>query len=486
MKIIKRAVTCFFLMSLALAGPLRAQVANPADTVKIIILTTNDMHARIDNFSKLAYLADSLRHIYANVFLVAAGDNFTGNPVVDQYPEKGYPMIDLMNKLHYDVSAIGNHEFDLGQENLEKRFEQARFPFISCNTDASGTKVKQPLPFIILKTSGGIKLAFLSAIQLGENGLPDSHPDKLKGLRFEDGIAKALTYRNLKQQCNVFIALTHLGIEKDTVLARKMNELDIIIGGHSHTVMEKALFMNGVMITQAGSGLKYAGKITVSVFNGKVVGSSYELISLGKITGKDKVVQSMIDKYNDNPALNEAIAKAGQAVSGEDALGSMMTDAITDRLGMDIAFQNNGGIRVSEFAAGDILMKDVYKLDPFGNMVIRIRMNASEIKSLIASSYNREKSLDLQVSGMTYSLLTDSAKVLKDVQMLDRSGKELDPVKEYNVGINSYLVSSYRFEHRDAGESLYTTTAQTLIDFLKARKTVDYTGVKRAFLVVGK
>jgi 5'-nucleotidase / UDP-sugar diphosphatase len=163
-----------------------------------------------------------------------------------------------------------------------------------------------------------------------------------------------------------------------------------------------------------------------------------------------------------------------------------MTDAITDRLGLDIAFQNNGGIRISELIPGNILLKDVYKLDPFGNMVIRFMMNASEIKSLISSAYNREKSLDLQVSGMTYTLHVDGAKTLLDVVMLDKYGKPIDPAKEYSVGINSYMASAYRFDHRDAGVSLYTTTAQTLIDFLKTKKTVSYSGVKRADVVLDR
>ena len=484
MKILRLTLTICLMMSLSLAGTLSAQVAG--DTTRIIILSTNDMHARLDNFSKLAYLADSLRHQFTNVFLVSAGDNFTGNPVVDQYPEIGYPMIDLMNKLRYDVSALGNHEFDMGQETLNKRLEQATFPFISCNIDATGAVFKQPKPYIILQTAGGVKLAFLSAIQLGENGLPDSHPDKLKGLHFEDGVSKAIAYKNLRQQCTVFIALTHLGFETDTLLASRMGDLDMIIGGHSHTLMENPLFLNGVMITQAGSGLKYTGKITVLVCKGKVVGRSYELIDLKNIRGKDKVIQALIDKYDDNPALNTVVAKTGQAIAGKDALGSLMTDAITDRLGMDIAFQNDGGIRIDALAAGDILMKDIYKLDPFGNMVVKIRMNKAEIESLIVSSYNRSKSVDLQVSGITYTLLVDPAKILKEVQILDRNGKALDPAREFNVGLNSYLVSSYHFEHRDAGVSLYTTTAQALIDFLKAKQVVDYTGVKRAVMVVVK
>jgi 5'-nucleotidase len=81
---------------------------------EVIILHTNDMHSKIDNMAKLAYLADSLRNHHPYVFLVSAGDNFTGNPVVDLVPDKGYPMIDLMNRCRFDVSALGNHEFDSG------------------------------------------------------------------------------------------------------------------------------------------------------------------------------------------------------------------------------------------------------------------------------------------------------------------------------------------------------------------------------------
>ena len=113
---------------------------------EIIILHTNDMHSRIDNFGKLAYLADSLRRTHKYVFLVAAGDNFTGNPIVDMYPDKGFPMIELMNMLHFNATAIGNHEFDMGQELQNKRRQQANFPFICCNIDASGAVVKQPEP----------------------------------------------------------------------------------------------------------------------------------------------------------------------------------------------------------------------------------------------------------------------------------------------------------------------------------------------------
>ena len=139
MKLRTILVSIAVLAVISFASPTWAQKSKKA--TEIIILHTNDMHSRIDNFGKLAYLADSLRRTHKYVFLVAAGDNFTGNPIVDMYPDKGFPMIELMNMLHYDVSAIGNHEFDMGQELQNKRREQAHFPFVSCNIDASGAVV---------------------------------------------------------------------------------------------------------------------------------------------------------------------------------------------------------------------------------------------------------------------------------------------------------------------------------------------------------
>ena len=124
-----KALFLFLLVFALCSGKNHAFAQKQNKSTEIIILHTNDMHSRIDNFGKLAYLADSLRKTHKYVFLVAAGDNFTGNPIVDMYPDKGFPMIDLMNKLHFDVTAMGNHEFDMGQEMQNKRRATGNIPF---------------------------------------------------------------------------------------------------------------------------------------------------------------------------------------------------------------------------------------------------------------------------------------------------------------------------------------------------------------------
>ena len=445
---------------------------------EIIILHTNDMHSRIDNFGKLAYLADSLRRTHKYVFLVAAGDNFTGNPIVDMYPDKGFPMIELMNMLHYDVSAIGNHEFDMGQELQNKRREQAHFPFVSCHIDASGAVVKQPEPYVILK-AGKIKLPVLGIIQLGANGLPDSHPTKLEGIKFTNGIVKAKEFISLKDRYGILIALSHMGVEDDEVLAKTYPQFDLVIGGHSHTTMTSPLMVNGVMIVQTGSGLKNVGITRLQVTKGKITDRSYELVPMASIHKTDPAVQALIDKYNSNEEMNRPVALAEAAFSNLEELGCMMTDAITARMKVDFAFQNEGGIRIPSLPQGNILLKDIFRLDPFGNQVVTLKMTYDEIKALLIYSYNREKSPDLVPSGLTYTVIVNSEGVCTDVEIKDKSGNPLDPAKTYTVGLNSYISASYKFAHADAGTTNYNTSAQTLLDYLAEVKKVNYAGVKR-------
>jgi 2',3'-cyclic-nucleotide 2'-phosphodiesterase (5'-nucleotidase family) len=460
------------------AGPVSAHAQGHDGTTEIVILHTNDMHARIDNMGRLAYLAKQLRKTHKYVFLVSAGDNFTGNPVVDMYPDKGYPMIDLMNHCGFNLSAFGNHEFDLGQKVLNKRIKQANFPFICCNIDATGAVLHQPKPYYILK-AGKIRIPMLGVLELGPNGLPDTDPSGLAGLKFVNGIEKAKEYRWLKKKYGILIGLTHLGVDEDEQLARAMPELDLIIGGHSHTVIKEPIMVGRVPIVQAGSMLKYVGLVTLKVRNRAVVDFSYRLIALDTVAKSDPAVQALIDKYNDNKVFNKVVGYAQAPLVGPEELGSLMTDAITHRLKVDFAFENVGGIRMYSLPKGPIKLKEIYQLDPFSDVIVRYKMSRDEIKSLICNAYNRKKQIDLEVSGMVYTILTNQDQNCTDVEMTDISGHPLASDKTYSVGLNSYIAASYTFLHKDPGTSTAITSSKILIDYLKEVKRVNYSGVKR-------
>jgi len=447
---------------------------------EIILLHVNDMHSKIDNMARLAYLADSLRKTHPYVFLVSAGDNFTGNPVVDMVPDKGAPMVDLMNRCGFQASALGNHEFDMGQELLKKKMVQATFPFISCNTDGSQATIGPIQPYTILKAGDDVSIAFLGLIQLDDNGLPSAHPSNMKEVKFTNGLSRAKDFTWLKERYGVLIALSHLGLDADMRLADSLPQFDVIVGGHSHILLESPKFENGVMIVQAGANLKYIGKTTLTIEDGKVTGRSDEVIPLSTLAREDREIRQLIDACNDNPAFKEVVGKATMPLAGVEELGSLMTDAVTHQMKVDFAFQNKGGIRISAIPAGDITLRDVYKLDPFGNHLVIYSMTPDEIRSLICYGYTHEKGIDLQVSGMTYRIIGDGTGSCSRVEMFDPSGKPLDPKQEYSVAINDYMANTYRFDHKDPGTVSTLTTSEVLIRYLRTVGSVNYSGVTRA------
>mgnify|MGYP000850244980 FL=1 len=474
---IKRVLVFVFVVFLSV--PLVSQAGrNCKKSKQVVILHTNDMHSKIDNMAKLTWLADSLRQQHRYLFLVSAGDNFTGNPIVDMYPRVGYPMVDLMNQAGFVLSAMGNHEFDMGQEQFSQRRKEADFPFISANIDVSKAHLKKIKPWVTLK-AGKCRIPVVSFIQLDENGLPSSHPSRLEGITFTPAEVRAADFLFLKEKYGMLVGLTHLGIEGDVPLAQKYPQFDLIIGGHSHTIMDVPRVENGVTIVQTGSQLKSVGKTTLTIEGGKITNIGYELISLDALKGRDSAVQAAIDRYNDNEEMNRVLAEAITPMTGKEELGAMMTDALTAMSGVDIAFQNVGGIRIPSLPAGNIHYRDIFRLDPFGNQVVVFNMTPAEIKSLVLNAFNRNKEPDLMVSGMTYTALVNGDGVCVDVEMKGLDGQPLDPAKTYKVGMNSYISASYTFDHADPGTVNYETTAQTLISYLQKVKKVDYQGTRR-------
>jgi 2',3'-cyclic-nucleotide 2'-phosphodiesterase (5'-nucleotidase family) len=189
----------------------------------------------------------------------------------------------------------------------------------------------------------------------------------------------------------------------------------------------------------------------------------------------------MIATFNQNPAFARVLIEAPFAIEGKDALGSLMTDAMRQAHGLDIAFQNEGGIRLNRLNE-KITLKDVYTLDPFGNLVIEIVMNAEEIRSLIGDSFRKGKELDLQVSGIAYTVRTDDERRILEIQLRGLDGRPLAEDAKFKVGVSSYVASSYHFAHKDPGRALNSTTADALIRFLEGRPDLSiYRDIQRAF-----
>ena len=181
-------------------------------------------------------------------------------------------MIDVMNKVGFDISVIGNHEFDYGEANLKDRLEQADFDWVCANVDMGSTGIPEPLEYKTINI-GDLKVTFLGLVETNgkeDATIPSTHPLKIQNLIFERPENVVSKYSNIKEQENsdIYIALTHLGYDKsvalgDYQLASQYPYFDLIIGGHSHQKINT--IVNNIPIYQAGCYLNYLGKIELTV-----------------------------------------------------------------------------------------------------------------------------------------------------------------------------------------------------------------------------
>lgn len=459
------------------------QELEPLDElVEIVLLHTNDEHANIEPFSRLQKLVERERDNHKHLLLISAGDFFSGNPFVDYADEPGEPMIDLMNRVGYDLAVLGNHDFDYGLDILKERMAEKTFPMILANFDDNGL-LPDVNPYIEYYFEDlDISLAFVGLIQTGVNGLPSTRPDNVEGLDFLPARATLEDYLFLKNSNNALIGLTHLGLENDLVLAGQVNGLDVIIGGHSHTQIPNGRLENGVLITQAGFDLGHVGKTTLGFRNKELVLVRNQLISLENFEESDQELEDLIHGYFSNPVLENVVVDLENPISGLFQLGCLMTDALKFGLEVDVAFQNVGGIRLQELPAGQIRISDVLTLDPFRNNVVIMELNKQEIKNLIKTRTSNTGLIDLLPSGLKYTIIRDSEGNYLDINLELENGEELDPDNKYRVAMNSFIGTTYNFERQDQEEIIFAQTTDLLIQFLQESKSLDYTGCQRVTL----
>lgn len=444
-----------------------------AGEAEIVILSVNDMHASIDMFPKFAALVDSLKAIYPDMLLFSAGDNRTGNPVNDQYEPVNYPIIELMNQTGFDLSAVGNHEWDGNIENLQHDIERAKFPFVCANVFIPETVKLDIKPFVTMEQQG-MKLAVIGMIEVRHDGIPGAHPDKLKEVSFKRAIDVMSEYKYLRNQNDVVILLSHCGLEDDMELAQANPWLDAIIGGHTHTLVEKPSKTNGVLITQSGSHLKYATLMKLKVENHKVISKEAIVLDVNKMQKENSEIKRLVGEFNDNPALNEPIAMAKTKFETPEELGCLITDALREVSGADFAFQNTGGVRITHLKKGPITVKDVYSIDPFNNDVVVYQMTGTQVKKFILNTFRKNGGYPSYVSGMTYSVDDDGKTVWVNMEVESFSTKKI-----YKVAMNSYIASTVNIESVDEGQSMFMTSEEMMIEFLRRHKEVDYQGVTR-------
>ncbi|WP_068498534.1 5'-nucleotidase C-terminal domain-containing protein [Paenibacillus kribbensis] len=457
------AVLLFGCLGTAAAEPAaNAGVANTAATPvsgkHITILHTNDTHAHVVandkemGFAKLAGIIDQYRASNPNTLLLDDGDTVHGTTFATLV--NGESIVKVINKLRYDAMVPGNHEFNYGWKHLVELSKEIQFPVLSANIkQTDGTRLFKPY---VIKEVDGVKIGIIG-LTTPETAYK-TNPKNVEGIQFTDPAAEAkAAVDEIRSKVDVVVVLGHLGQDassKDTSLkvVKEVPGIDIFIDGHSHTVLEKGLVGdNGTLIASAGEYTKYLGVVDLWVDGGKVTQKQAKLIDSTQATDvqPNAEIAALIASVqkDQEPILKQVVTQTSvdlegareKVRAGETNLGDLLTDAMRDVSGADVALTNGGGIRAS-IKAGTVTKGDIITVLPFGNQIVTLKVKGSDIQAALengTASYPEPSGGFPQVSGISFKIDTSAAKGSR-VHSVLIGGKALDPEATYTLATNDF------------------------------------------------
>ncbi|CAG9622173.1 5'-nucleotidase C-terminal domain-containing protein [Sutcliffiella rhizosphaerae] len=448
----------------------------------LTVVHTNDMHGRIMynasnkemGLAKISGLTNQARSKNPTL-LIDLGDTFHGTNYVTM--NKGQAAVDAMNALNYDAMVPGNHDFNYGQDRLLTLRDELHFPLISANIRKDGKPFLDKYT-IIEKDGKKIALIGLTATDTAEK----TNPAGIEGITFEDEVtvAKEMVAK-LRKEVDVIAAISHSGLTTDKNIANEVEGIDVIFGGHSHDTIETPTKYKHAYVTQAFEYGKALGNTNIIFHKGQLIGVNGFLYRDSETKQEDPQVATLLQSYKEaiDKELNVVIANTSVHLDGdrrnvrtkETNLGNLITDAMRETLGTDIALTNGGGIRAS-IAAGDVTRNHVLTTLPFDNTLVRTTLTGEEVKAALEHSvrlYPEENGGFLHVSGLSFTF--DPSKPAGNrVGEVLINGQPLEEATAYSVATNNFTaVGGDGFEmfkaeniEFDSGELLSTVLIEAL------------------------
>jgi 2',3'-cyclic-nucleotide 2'-phosphodiesterase (5'-nucleotidase family) len=439
---------------------------------RIQILHTNDIHGHLDvtdvvqggtgSFSQggLIAMAQQIEKLRARApqrtLLVDAGDAWQGTYISNE--NKGQAITQIMSLLKYDAQAVGNHDFDWGQDVLKQRTQEASFPFLCANcADQSGAIPSYLKPYAV-KDLGIVKVAMIGLIlPSAASIIKDTSIAGLHFLPLAETVRKYLP--EMKQRADLMIAVTHVGLEPlipegDRALATAVPELDVIVGGHSHTALRAATSVGNTIIVQTGAYTANLGdlELVIDPTTKKIVSAptrSSELLPVAGTAGaKSELVQKVQAIVDDRKAGGKKYTErvVGRILHpldnprAECGLGNMIADGLLEygRLQnwqSDVAFYNMAGVR-APLPAGDITYGQLYQVLPFTNVVMNLDMTGKQLRSVFEAASGSAGRLHVGGAMFTYHFENPAGQRLLSASV---GGRPLDDAKLYHVVTIDYL-----------------------------------------------
>ena len=441
---------CFVLSSLSTV------ISQPRN---VTILHTNDMHASftpheatwvrespkpmVGGFNELSFVVDSIRNINPSTLLLDGGDVMTGNPITEYgfRGAKGGALFEMMNRIGYEMWCFGNHDFDLGQGNLLTLTSIAQFPTLCANVvNDKGVYPLNNKPYVIV-SKNGLKIGIIGIMSRELFSLVNQN--SVAGIKVLPPVATTQKFIDeLRPKVDLLMVLSHEGVEDDSVLAVNVKGLDVIVGGHSHTRLKSAKFINGVIIVQTGSNCENLGVLDLTVENSKVTKYNGHLIQLWYNGSRPKTpLSAFID------SVNQGIEKDYSKVIGtlkqdwvrsdmESGIGNFVADAQREAAHADVGFMNSTGIR-KNLSAGPITKRDIFEVLPFRNILVTFPLSGTQVKAVVLNYIERH--LMIQTSGIRCEWKR-GADGKAEIMSLEINGKPWDEKASYTGAASDYFM----------------------------------------------
>lgn len=438
------------------------QAVFAAEVQTLTIVHVNDVHGRVEEnagnkelgFAKLRTAVDMMKEEDPNLLFLNAGDAFHGTTIVNL--TSGEQMVEMMNAMEFDAMVPGNHDFNYGYEQLMKLKGLAEFPILGANIVHENTTKSDFDPYVIYTMENGLKVGIFG---LGTDETKyKSSPKNTVGIEFTDAVAAGKKMvAELQSKTDIIIALVHLGDDASSIntsdkLAMEVPGIDLIVDGHSHTLLKEGKLVNGTLIVQAEAYTKNIGIVKMEITDGALTSAAARLMPyeeaatleadeeiLGLIA-EVKVVNEPIVSVVVGKTLVELDGVREHVRTGETNLGNLITDAMRISTGADVAFTNGGGIRAS-IDVGDITVNEILTSFPFTNTLAVIEVTGAELLAAIehgVKDYPAAAGQFPHVSGMKYTF--DAGKPAGSrVTMVMIDDEALDPAKTYKVVTNDFM-----------------------------------------------
>ena len=372
---------------------------------KLTILHSNDLHGDflaetidkklLGGASRLSGYVSKVRSEEENTLYVIAGDMFRGSVIDSEF--KGISTIDIMNLLGPDVVSLGNHEVDYGIAHLVFLEKCAKFPIVNANLYVKTTKTRLFQAHKIFKV-GGMKIMFIGI--LTQEIMANAKSDQLLGTFVDVEQAAAEVgkicnnYRT--QDIDLTVLLTHIGFQADKRLAKLLDPkwgVDMIIGGHSHTLLKKAAEVNGVVIAQAGVGTDQIGRfdLEINTETNQIEKYKWRTVPIdAKHCPRDVALEQTILKYKKETdrKYGRLLTKFNRelthpARNQETELGNLLADILQHNLGVDLVLLGSGSIR-GEKLGPIIKYGDLVEIFPYDDDIYSVEMTGKQLEKVFA------------------------------------------------------------------------------------------------------